>query len=207
VIVCWLALLSVAACGCKSMLQSFTLLYEGYDIPAEWDGLKGKKVAVVCKPLTPLEFSSPGVDHALAERICELLKAHVKDIHIIDQQKVADLVDARGMQDYLEIGKALKAEKVVGIGIESFSVREGPTLFHGRSTLTVQVYDVAEKKREWHKEPPEILYPTACGIPQGDLTEMGFRNEFVAILAGEIGRYFYPHDRHDDYCRDASSVH
>ena len=63
------------------------MLYEGYDIPAELDGLKGKKVAVVCKPLTSQEFSSPGVDRALAEGICERLKAHVKDIHIIDPRE------------------------------------------------------------------------------------------------------------------------
>ena len=28
---------------------------------------------------------------------------------------------------------------------------------------------------------------------------MEFRNKFVAILAEQIARYFYPHDRHDDY--------
>ena len=55
-----LALLSVVAVGCKSGLESVTLLWNGYDIPPEWDGLKGKKVAVVCKPLTSQEFSNSG---------------------------------------------------------------------------------------------------------------------------------------------------
>ena len=75
------------AVGCKSGLESLALFYEGNDIPAEWDGLKGKKVAVVCKPLTSQEFSNSGVDRALAEGICERLKAHVKDIQIIDPRE------------------------------------------------------------------------------------------------------------------------
>ena len=33
------------------------------------------------------------------------------------------------MDDYVEIGKALKADKVVGIDIESFGVLDGQTLF------------------------------------------------------------------------------
>ena len=60
-VVVWsLALLPVVAVGCKSILQSCHPACQGYDIPAEWDGLKGKKVAVVCKPLTSQEFSNSG---------------------------------------------------------------------------------------------------------------------------------------------------
>jgi hypothetical protein len=39
-----------------------------------------------------------------------------------------------------------------------------------------------------------------------DFTEMEFRNRFVAILAEQIARHFYPHDRHDDYGDDALSI-
>ena len=47
-------------------------------------------MAVVCKPLTSQEFSNTGAARALTEGICERLKAHIKDIHIIDPQKVAN---------------------------------------------------------------------------------------------------------------------
>ena len=47
-------------------------------------------MAVVCKPLTGEEFSNAGAARALAEGICDRLKAHVKEIHIIDPQKVAN---------------------------------------------------------------------------------------------------------------------
>ena len=206
VVVLSLALLSVVAVGCKSGMESAALLWEGYDIKPEFEGLAGKKVAVVCKPLTSQDFSNSGAARALAEGICERLKKHIKDIHIVDPQKVATLVDEKGMEDYAEIGKAMKADKVVGIDIESFGVLDGQTLFRGRSTVSIQVYDVAEKHVEWRKSPPQFVYPRTCSTPAADLTEMDFRNQFVGILAEQIARLFYPHDRHDDYGDDALSI-
>lgn len=199
--------LVLMASGCKSALQSLTILYEGYDIPAEFDGLQGKTVAVVCKPLTELDFSNSDAARALTEGICERLKKHVKDIHIIDPEKIAKLRDEKAMDDYLEIGKTLKADKVVGINIESFGVLDGQTLFRGRSTLSIRVYDVAEKTTEWHKSPPAFTYPKVGPTPAADIAEAEFRNEFVASLAEQIARLFYPHDRHDDYCDETASTH
>jgi hypothetical protein len=199
-----LALLSVPALGCKSGLESLTILYQGYDIPAEFDGLQGKKVVVVCKPLT--EFSSQGVDRVLAEGISERLKAHIKNIHIIEPEKVDKLRDKTGMDDYRQIGRALKAEKVIGIDIESFSVLDGQTLYKGRSTVSIQVYDVAEKQVEWHKAPPQFEFPKIGSTPAQELPEVEFRNQFVAELGEQIARFFYPHDRHDDYASDISST-
>ena len=197
-IVVSLALLSVVAAGCKSLMESVAIFYEGYDEPAQWEGLKDKTVAVVCKPLTSEEFSNAGAARALSEGICERLKAHIKGIHIIDPRKVADLRDETGMEDYVEIGKKLKADKVIGVDIESFGVRDGQTLFRGRSTVTIRVYDVAEKNVEWHKSPPQFLYPRIGSTPAQDVSEMEFRNQFVAILSEQIARFFYAHDRNDD---------
>jgi hypothetical protein len=201
-----LVLLTTLTAGCKSGLESIALLYEGYDIPAEWDGLKGKKVVVVCKPLTSQEFSNSGAARALAEGISDRLKTHIKGIHIIDPQKVAALIDEKGMEDYVEIGKTLKAEKVIGVDIESFGVLDGQTLFRGRSSVSIRVYDVADKHVEWRKSPPQFEYPRIGSTPAADLTEVEFRNQFVNILSEQIARFFYPHDRHDDYGGDALSI-
>ncbi|MGA2255068.1 MAG: hypothetical protein ABSG53_10435 [Thermoguttaceae bacterium] len=206
VVVVSLALFSVVLVGCKSGLETATLLWNGYDIQPEFDGLKGKTVAVVCKPLTSQEFSNAGAARALTEGICECLKAHIKDIHLVDPQKVTALVDEKGMEDYVEIGKALKAEKVIGIDIESFGVLDGQTLFKGRASVSIRVYDVAEKQIEWHKAPPQFVYPKIGSTPVQELPEGEFRNQFVANLAEQIARYFYPHDRHDDYASDVSST-
>lgn len=203
-----LALLATGVAGCKSALQTVGLLWEGTDIPPEYkEDLKGKKVAVVCKPLTSQEFSNSGEARALAEGICERLKVHIKEIIIVDPQKVSMLVDEKGMEDFGAIGKKLKADKVIGIDIESFGILDGPTLYRGRASLSVQVYDVAEKKVEWRKTPPAIEYPRIGSTPMADLPENEFRNNFVKIIAEQVARLFYAHDRHDDYGDDALTIH
>jgi hypothetical protein len=191
-------LLPAVAIGCKSALQTIGILCEGFDTKAEWDGLKGKKVAVVCRTIASQDFSNEGAARALAEGISERLKAHVKDIHIIPQQNVDKQIDENGMEDFVQIGKAVKAEKVVGVSIESFGVLDGQTLFRGRATVSVQVCDVAEKQTEWHKSPPPFVYPRIGSMAATDIDEITFRNKFGSILAEHISWYFYPHDRYDD---------
>jgi len=198
-----LTLAAVAALGCKSGLESFSLLYSGYDLPAEWDGLKGQKVAVVCKPVTTDEFTNSGAARALSEAICERLKARVSKITIIEPQKVADMID-KGLDSPVAIGKRLKADKVVAVDIESFGVLDGQTLYRGRAQVTLRVYDVATKEIEWHKQPPLIEFPSYGSTPASDVSEPEFRNKFIAILSDRIGRFFYPHDRYaqeDDIIR------
>jgi hypothetical protein len=202
-----LSLLLAAVIGCKSGLETIAILWTGYDIPGEFDGLKGMKVAVVCKPVASQEFSNSGAARAMEEGISERLKAHIKDIKIIDPQKVNDLIDEKGMEDYLAIGRKLKADKVVAVDIESFGIFDGPTLYRGRSTISISVYDVAEKNREWHKSPPIIEYPRTGSIPMADQPENDFRNKFVGILSERIARFFYGHDMHADYGDDADVIH
>ena len=109
------------------------------------------------------------------------------------------------MDDYLEIGKTLKAEKVVGIDIESFSVLDGQTLFRGRATVHIQVYDVAEKHVEWRKSPPQFEYPRIGSKPATDCPEIEFRNQFVDYSRRADCPLFYPHDRLRRLGRDALS--
>ena len=198
-----LALAAVAIAGCKSGLESIALLYQGYDVPPDFDGLKDKKVAVVCKMVTMEEVTNPGTARALSEAICQRLKANYKKIHLIEPQKVAKLVDETGQDDPIKIGKALKADKIVAIDIESFGVHEGQTLYHGHSTVTVKVYDVETGEEEWTKPAKQFEYPSWGPTPAQEKSEGEFRNEFIANLADQIGRYFYPHDR---YSRDSDSI-
>ena len=61
-----LTLLVVPAAGCQSLV--FTVLYlAGYgDAQAEFDGLKGKTVVVVCRPPSTMQFQDPRVSRDLA---------------------------------------------------------------------------------------------------------------------------------------------
>jgi hypothetical protein len=198
-----LVLLTAAAAGC-TVLQSGALLIWGTDMPAEYDGLSGKRVAVVCRMVNMVDLSNSSTARSLSEAICRRIKDNNKKVHLVEPQKVADLLDNKGLDDPVEIGKQLKADKVVAVDIESFSVREGQTLFHGQSIVTVNVYDVASKDVEWHKEPMHVEYPTWGPTPAQEVGEGEFRNRFIANLADQIGEFFYPHDR---YGRKQDSPH
>jgi hypothetical protein len=191
-----LALVAIAALGCKSALTSGALLWNGYEVPAVFDGLKDKTVAVVCRMVTMEELSNNGMSRALSEALCERLKANNKKIKVIEPQKVAALLDMQEVDDPIEIGRKLKADKVLVVNIESFRIHEGQTLYRGHSNLSVHVYDVETKEEEWHKQPPQIEYPSYGPTPAQEMSEVEFRNNFIAVVAERIGRYFYPHDRY-----------
>jgi hypothetical protein len=191
-----LALFAISAPGCKSGMESIAILWQGYDIPPDCDSLQDQKVAVVCKTVTMEELGNSGNARQLAEAICERLKTNNKKIKIIPPEKVARLIDEKGLDDPIEIGKQLKAEKVLAIDIESFRVLEGQTLYRGHATISIKVYDVATKEQVCHKRPSQFEWPTYGPTPMQEMSEAEFRNKFIDILSQKVGRYFYPHDRY-----------
>ena len=69
----WLLLGTIAATvlpaiGCASALFSAMYLIKGTDVDADFDGLKQKKVAVVCRPLVGLTYQNSGVAKDLAKQ-------------------------------------------------------------------------------------------------------------------------------------------
>ena len=190
-----LGLLTAASAGC-TVLETAALLIKGTDTAAEYEGLSGKRVAIVCKSVYMEELNNSGMARALSEALFERLKDNDKKIKLVEPQKVAALMDEQGLEDPIEIARKLKAEKVLVIDIESFRVHEGQTLYQGRAGLRIHVYDVASKEEEWHKQPPQFLYPKIGPKPAQEISESEFRNRFVAVLAEHIGRYFYAHDRY-----------
>jgi hypothetical protein len=199
-----LVLLVISAAGCQALL-GLAYLVKGTDVPAEYDGLKGKKVAVVCRPLDAFQFRNGGVAREVAENVSGLLKANVSKIHVIDQQEVTAWFDKRDTisDDGFEVGKDLKADMVVWIDLNSFSLLDGQTVFRGRAEVTVKVCDV-EKREVAKKWNIQKVYPQGFSIPM-DKSEQQFRSEFTTVLAAHIGRYFYPHDPHAEVGQDAAA--
>src|SRR4051812_17984771 len=102
--------------GCTTSML-FTALYmiKGNDEPAEFPGLKDKKVAVVCRPLVQLQYSSSNAANELAVQVGRLLKQNLRRVEIVDPRVVAEWTDENTSDEYLDIGKAVDAEVVLGI--------------------------------------------------------------------------------------------
>ena len=198
------AMLAPAA-GCAQLLTTGAYLIWGTGTDVDFSGLNGKKVVVVCRPLASLQFGDVGASKEVAKRVAELLQAKGSKIKVVSQQKVAEWMDENMWDEYPDVGKALGADMVVGIDLTSFSTYQGPTLYQGKATASVKVFDLKdENKVVYEKDLPQITYPPNTPIPIPDKSEADFRREFTAVLAGQIARHFYSYDSEDDFAVDCA---
>ena len=201
-----LAICTAPFLGCQAGLLTAMYLIKGTDVDPDFKGLKAKKVAVVCRPIVSLEYRNANVGRDLGKEITRLLQAKVPKIKTVDQRKVARWLDENTWDEYVEVGKAMKADLIVGIDLESFSVLEGQTLYQGKANATIKVYDCKTGEVVFEKILPRSVYPPNVPIPAQDRTEPAFRREFVKILADQIARHFYAHDPHADMAMDARAL-
>jgi len=193
--------LLVACSGCSTLLTAAYILMPE-DTPAEFKGLKGKHVAVVCKPIVELEFADAGSGRELAATVGAILERNVRKARVIDQQEVARWIDEHAWVDYATVGKSLDADLVVGIDLEEFRLHEGATLYRGRATAHVRVFDIAAGKVVFEKRLDDFQYPSDGAIPTSDRTEAQFRGMFLQILASRIARSFHAYDSRTSFAEE-----
>jgi hypothetical protein len=202
-----LAVAALPAVGCVSGLATVAYFLKGTDVDPDFAGMKGKKVAVVCRPLVTLQYRNANVARDLAQQITVLLQNKVPKIHTVDQRKVARWTDENTWEEYVEVGKAMKADMVVGVDLEGFSIFEGQTLYRGKANATIHVYDLQKDGKEvFVKNLPESVYPPNSVVPTSERQEAQFRREFEAVLADQIARHFYAHDPYADMAQDVSAL-
>lgn len=199
--------LSLSATGCNLVATGMYVL-TGNDTEAEFKELAGKKVAVVCRPVTSLDFNNSSVASTLAQQVGVRLKEKVSKIEIIDQRSVDDWTDENTWEEYVDIGKALNADMVIGIDLEEFNLYQGQTLYQGKANLHFAVYDVKKGKvHVWEKYLPQVVYPPTGGIPASESPESAFRRKFVLTLADRITQSFFPHDSTADFAADSTVLY
>ena len=91
-------------------------------------------MAVVCRPVTSLHFRDSSVSRDVAKQVGAYLAKHVPKIKLIDQREVFEWADENNWDEYVDIGKALNADMVVGLDLEEFSLYQGQTLYQGKPT-------------------------------------------------------------------------
>ena len=202
VLVTFVIFASLVGCGLMSVML-YNMAPD--DIPAAFDKLKGKKVAVVCRSVRELQFTDSTVPRDLTREVDRLLSEKVKKIELIEEREVSQWTDENTWQRFTEVGKALKADVVVGIELERFTLYQGPTLFQGNATVRVVVYDMENGgKQVYEKSLPRVLYPPHTPISSADKSEGEFRVQFLGVLAEQIARHFYSHDSRVDFATDAA---
>ena len=188
--------------GCSTLL-TVAYLVQPNDIPAEFDGLKGQTVAVVCRPIIELEFSDAGSARGLATLVGGQIEDSVRRAKVVGQHEVARWIDENSWTDYQSVGKALGADQVVGIDLEGFRFHEGSTLYRGRATVHVKVYDVSEKKLVFQKRFDDFSFPSNNAIPATDLSENEFRGLFLQMLSQRISRLFHSYESREVFAEES----
>jgi hypothetical protein len=200
---CLAVLASLPLVGGCSTLLTVAYLVQPADMPAEFAGLKGKHVAVVCRPIVELEFSDAGSARELARLIDAQLEKNVRKAKIIGQQEVARWLDEHAWVDYETVGKSLDADYVVGIDLERFRLHEGSTLYRGRATATVRVYDIAKGEVAFEKRIDDFAFPANSAIPATDRSETEFRGMFLQMLSQRISRLFHAYESRETFAEES----
>jgi uncharacterized protein YbjQ (UPF0145 family) len=197
---CAIVCASLTGCG---MLAVAIQSIRPNDIPAKFKGLEEKRVVVVCRPVIELQFSGQNVPPELAHEVAMRLGKGVKKIKLVDEREVSEWLDENTWHNFVEVGKAMKADAVVGIDLEQFQLHQGPTLLQGQASLNVVVIDVRDGGKKVFNEHIPSMYPNHTPIPTSERSESEFRHQFVCVIAEQISRNFYPHDSQADFARDA----
>jgi len=196
--------LCLAAGGCGPVATLAWLINGPEMIPAEFDGLKGKRVAVVC--LDSNSLGSPGGEaDTVAKAVGILLGKNVQDIKMVRQTEVADWLDSHGddLTDYRDVGRGVKADMVVGIDLLAFNLHEGQTLLKGRSKVGVKVYDMKKGgELVYESAPKEITWPEN-GARHVTENEANFRTVYIGVLSERIANDFFPVELAKNFGSDA----
>ncbi len=188
--------------GCSTLL-TVAYLVQPADMPAEYSGLKGEKLAVVCRPIIELEFSDAGSARELATLVGGQIEQNVRRSEVVGQHEVARWIDENAWTDYQAVGDALETTRVVGIDLEEFRLHEGSTLYRGRATVHIKVYDLEEEKLVFQKRIDDFAFPANNAIPATDFSETEFRGLILQMLSQRISRLFHAYESREVFAEES----
>ncbi len=197
--------LLVPSMGCINIAANLIHAVKGNNRPAEFDGLKGKRVAVVVT--TDAGLGKDATNTILTNNIETALSMHVEDIDVVSSREIGQWLDVHGWDDsdYVEIGKGVKADRVLAVDVLNLKLKNGQTLYRGQADVTLTVYDVTDGGRVlYRKQLLEVSFPETGGKPITETSETKFRSFFLAVLTRKIGGLFYEVDATADVALDAT---
>ena len=192
--------------GCiHTLLATGIYLWQGGNVvPAECEALEGERVVVVCRPPASHEYRNAGASRAIGARVTAMLEKNVKGIDVVSPQEVDNWVDQQDWENFKDLGRSVKATRVVYIELDSFDLYKGKTLYQGNADITLSVYDMDQKgKRVWDRRLGQVLFPRNSAIPAADKSVQEFERQFVDILSVQIAEHFYKHNPNASFALDA----
>jgi len=201
-----LAGVAVSTTGClHSILATGIYLWQGGNVlPAETEALEDQRVVVVCRPPATNEYRYAGAARSIGKRVSSLLAENVPEIDVVSPAEVDNWVDEQDWDNFKDLGRAVKATRVVYVELDRFDLHKGATVYQGNAQLRLTVYDMTDRGKDiWSRDVGQILFPQNSGIPAADKTVQQFQSQFVEIVSAQIARHFYRHNPNTTFALDA----
>lgn len=191
--------------GCAVLYQ---LAYgDGHKIDAKYTGLENRRVAVVCV-MNPSTYGDGATSTLIADNTERVLQTHVEGIDVVPQSEVADWMDTNNWDesDFVEIGRGVKADMVVAIDVDSFSLHEGPGLFKGRAEVTTTVYDLTRDGKEvFRTTDHQFTFPETHPVHASADMARAFPRTFIRVLSEHLAKNFYAYNLHEEFALDGAA--
>ena len=205
--------LSWVSIGCSPQtLSMFLMPFTDTNVPPEYPLFAKNKeltLAIVSNFVRPeIHPALQPADAELADQLAHALRKRCLEnkhkIKIIPSAQVRSeqlkQQLAGGIVNPVDIGKSLKADFVIDLTINSFSIYEKnyhPPMYRGKTDIAVGLYEVEVKDGEhkvFFKEFPR-LFPAGSGpIVADSMSPSTFRPKFLAVVANDVAKLFlsYP---------------
>lgn len=194
-----LLLTVVLCCGCAQSLGMLAYALKGDEVDPICDKMTGK-VAIVCRPRTSTSYQYSDIAIELARDLNKDMAPRIKKpkkCQLIPQSKVEEYCDGMEAEtDFLEIGKALGADQVIGIDLISYNHVAGTNVWQGRCETQIQLLDVETGNVLFEPDDAgEYVYPKSSVVPSTDMKEYTFQSKYLKRYAHQLSKYFVPYDR------------
>jgi len=200
-----LVAVALSSTGCSGILATGVYLLQGGNVvPADCTDLEGERVVVVCRPPSSHEYRHAGASRSIGKRVSEQLEKNVPGIDLVSPAEVDNWIDEQDWDNFKDLGRSVRASRVVYIELDTFDLFRGKTLYQGDAEVKVTVYDMTDRgRRLWDRQLGQILFPRNSGIPLQDKSVQNFQRQFVEIVSQQIAENFYEHDPNASFALDA----
>ena len=202
-------LLMGSASGCVGLAAQVLYMVKGEKVPAEFEGLEGKRVAVVCVAGSG-NYGPGSAPSVLSQLVEAILRNQVKNIKVVRHEEVIDWIDNNdwNQMDYRDVGRGVNADMVVGLDLDGYRLHEDATMYKGRASVTITVYDMKKGGESVYRDTmPNFMFPVNGGQHVSETNEAQFQRKFLLILAQDIAKHFYAYEFKDEFARDAVLMH
>jgi len=170
-------------------------------VKAEFDGFKGKSVAVVVYADLETQVDYPTAQLELSDMVASEMRRHIKGVRLIDPRTIIRYQSENPRWDIMppeKLCEVFNCDYVLLISLMEFSTRERGSVYlaRGRIKADVSVYQSGLSSADganpvWRGEPLSIRFPrqSTLGVPAEN--DQVIRVQTERLFATELVKKFY----------------